>query len=306
MDAVGSPHTEHYSIERLTDGVYFGRARPQGTALSNSGVVDLGGSTLIFDTSLTLRSAREIRELSRTLTGRAPTLSVNSHWHLDHVLGNQVFAEGPIYATRRSLELLLEKRADLEQELTREQLTADLRELEGQRAATGSEAGRRMYDATLRIHRALLQESTELRLTLPTNGFEHELRLPGGHDARLLTFGAGHTESDAMLFLASERILFAGDLVVAGTHPNLTSGDPEHWLTVLDRIEALRPERIVTGHGPCGSADLVGTMRDYLSTVIELARGSAEPELPERFRTFSETDQFADNVAYVRARRPSP
>ena len=306
MATLGFSRSAHYSIERLSDGVYFGRARTEGTALSNTGFVDLGESTLIFDTSLTLRSARDIRELSRVLTGRAPSLSVNSHWHLDHVLGNQVFAEAPIYATARTVELLLEKRADLEKELTPEKLEADLRELEGQRNAAGSEAGRRVHDAVLRIHRALLEEAMELRLTLPTKEFERELSLPGGHGARLITFGAGHTESDAMLFLANDRILFAGDLVVAGTHPNLTSGDPQHWLTVLDRIESLKPERIVTGHGPCGSAELLGTMRDYLSTVIELARGSGEPEMPTRFRTLTEPDQFAGNVAYVRERQKRP
>lgn len=294
--------SEHYAFEPIEVGIAFGRARSSGTALSNTGLVDLGGSTLVFDTSLTLRSARAIREASSVLTGRPPTLLANSHWHLDHVLGNQLFADRPIYATKRTVEILLEKRAELERELEPSRLEADIRELEDRRAKATTDDGRAVYDAVLRINRALHEEALELKLTPPTKEFDGELRLPGAPDARLLTFGAGHTESDAVLFLAESRILFAGDLVVSGTHPNLTSGDPEHWLTVLDAIEGLRPERIVPGHGPIGSTETLTQMRDYLSTVLELAREPGTPEVPARFRKWAMSDQFHGNLAFARSR----
>ena len=294
--------SEHYTFEPIEEGIAFGRARPSGTALSNSGLVELGGSTLVFDTSLTLRSARAIREASSALTGRTPTLIANSHWHLDHVLGNQLVSDRPIHATRRTVEILLEKRAELEGELERTRLEADIRELEEQRAKATTDGGQAVYDAALKINRALHEEALELKLTPPTREFEGELRLPGDRDARLLTFGAGHTESDAVLFLGASRILFAGDLVVSGTHPNLPSGVPEHWLTVLDAIEDLRPERIVPGHGPIGSTETLTAMRDYLSTVLELAREPGTPQLPARFRSWTMSDQFDGNLAFARSR----
>ncbi len=302
MPAASLPRSEHYSFEVLEDGIGFGRARAEGTALSNTGVVDLGGSTLIFDTSLTQRSAREIRDASMVLTGRPPSLSVNSHWHLDHMLGNQVFADRPIYASRRTGKILRERRAELDRELARESLEAEIRQLEIDQRAKGLVGKPSPFDGALRLNRALLDETGDRRLTLPTDGFDRELRLPGDRDARLLSFGAGHTESDTVLFLGKARVIFAGDLVVAGTHPNVLSGDPEHWLTVLDEIEALRPERIATGHGPLRSTEGLDTMRDYLSTVVELSRAPGEPEIPARFREFTEPDQFARNLAHLRAR----
>jgi cyclase len=294
--------SEHYTFEAIGEGIAFGRARPEGTGLSNTGVVDLGHSTLVFDTSLTLRSAREIHKASELLTHRPPTLTVNSHWHLDHILGNQLFADRPIYASQRTIEILLEKRAELTTELTPDKLEADIREFERQQSAASTEAGRRPYDAVLRINRAVLAEATELKLTLPSTSFEKELRLPGDRRATLLTFGSGHTESDTLLFLEQDRILFAGDLVVAENHPNLTSGDPAHWLVVLDRIEGLRPERIVTGHGPLGSLETVAAMRDYLTTVLELASQTGDPKMPSQYRSWAEPDQFTGNVAYARTR----
>jgi len=299
------PKTEHYSFQKLDEGITFGEARREGTALSNTAILDLGGSTVLFDTSLTLRSAREIRHAAQVLTGRDPSLVVNSHWHLDHVVGNQVFAGRPIYATKRTIEILLEKRSELEGELTREKIEADLRELERQRSATTTDFGRAQYDAVLRVNRALLDEAVELKLLPPSKEFDGEIRLPGDRKARLLTFGAAHTESDALLFLEKERILLAGDVIVNENHPNLMSGDPEHWLKVLSEVEGLRPERIVTGHGPLGSMETVATMKDYLSTVLELARESGEPTVPERFRSWTESDEFAADVRFARTRRSS-
>lgn len=296
------PRLEHYVFEELGDGVAFGRARPEGTALSNTGVIDLGGSTLVFDTGLTLRAAKEIRNASVALTHRAPSLTANSHWHLDHILGNQLFSDGPIYATQRTAEILLEKRTELEGELTREKLEAEIREFEIEARAAKTEAGRATYDAVLRINRAVLEESVDLRITGPSSTFDGQLRLPGERDAQLLTFGSGHTDSDAVLYLPETRILFAGDLVVSGNHPNLTSGNPEHWLTVLDRIDELRPEKVATGHGPVGSVGTVGEMRDYLTAILDLAQEKGEKSIPTRFARWAEPDQFTRNLAYARAR----
>jgi cyclase len=294
--------SDHYTFESLDDGITFGRARADGTALSNTAVIDLGATTLAFDTSLTLRSARDIQTAAISLTGRPVSVVVNSHWHLDHMLGNQLFAERPIYATRRTIEIVLEKRRENERELSREKLEEDIRALEETRDSATSDASRTYLEGIVRINRAVLAEALELRYTPPTTAFESELKLPGRLDATLLSFGSGHTDSDAVLFLRKSRILCAGDLLVADNHPNLRSGDPEHWLVVLDRIEALRPERIVTGHGPLGRPETIGEIRDYLQTVLRLARESGEPEIPSRFRSWGESGQFEENLAFVRSR----
>jgi len=299
---IAPARSQHYQFETLGEGVIAGVARPQGTALSNTALVDLGGATLVFDTSLTLESAREILAASVALTHRPPTLAANSHWHLDHILGNQLFSDHPVHATRRTIEILHEKRSELEAELRPAKLEADILELETQQNAANTAAGRAPYEPVLRIHRRLLSEAAERRLTPPTSGFDVQLRLPGDRGASLRSFGSGHTESDAVLYVERTRSLLAGDLVVAGNHPNLTSGDPEHWLKVLDELEKLRPDRVVPGHGPVGSVETIREVRDYLTTLLRLAETSGHPEIPARFRAWAEPDQFTSNLAYVRSR----
>jgi cyclase len=292
--------TAHYRFETLGEGVSFGEARKDGAALSNTGILDLGTTTFVFDTSLTLGAAREIREAARSRTGRAPTLAANSHWHLDHILGNQLFADHPIYGTRRTIEIVLEKRAELESELTPTKLESEIRDLERQRSSAAPETGRSVYDAAILLNRAVLAEAVELRLTPPSQSFDGSLRLPGDSGAELRTFGAAHTDSDSFLFVPGPRILFGGDVVVVGSHPNLASGDPRHWLEVLDRLDEWQPERIVPGHGPVSGADAIQGMRDYLGTVLELAQQRGPSEMPTRLRPLGEPDQFRGNVEFTR------
>lgn len=293
---------EHYRFEALADGVHFGRARAEGTGLCNTGIVDLGGATLLFDTSLTLRSARELEASSERLTGRRPTFAANSHWHLDHTLGNQQLVPRTIYATRRTAELLLEQRLQLESELNPERLDRDIADLEGKARGARAPEVRSMFEVTLRLHRALREEALELRITPPTSVFESEVTLPGDRQARLITYGAGHTESDAVLYLPSDRIVFAGDLVLGEEHPNLVNSDPEHWLVELDELERLRPERVGTGHGRWGTVEVIEGTREYLTALLELAREPTADSVPAGFRSWGGSDQFENNLRYLRER----
>lgn len=306
-DAAGSGRpfvrAEHYSVARIAEGVTFAEARAGRAALSNSALVDLGTETLLFDTSLTPFAATELGLIAEEATGRRPTCAVNSHWHLDHLLGNQVLESIPTYATLRTHQILSEQKDRLAAEVSVATLRDDIRRLEAQVASAPSEAARRYLEGVLDLNAWVLRAAPELRLTLPNRTFEGRFALPGPRRAELLGLGSGHTESDTILLLADDRIVCAGDLVVVGTHPNLTSGDPEHWLAVLDAIDGLRPEQVVPGHGPLGTPENVAAMRDYLEWILALPVGPAEtPEIPARFRSWSEYGQFEENLRFLRTR----
>jgi glyoxylase-like metal-dependent hydrolase (beta-lactamase superfamily II) len=56
--------------------------------------------------------ARRLREDVWRLTGRDASILVNSHWHGDHVLGNQSFADVRIVSTARTKTLVETRTAD--------------------------------------------------------------------------------------------------------------------------------------------------------------------------------------------------
>ena len=292
----------HYRFDEVRPGVVAGIALPGGAGLSNSGIVRLEPGSVIFDTTLSPAAFREVLGESRERTGGTPTAVANSHWHLDHILGNQEVAHLSIYATERTLEILRERREALQNEIRPASLEKDIRELEAQRDRASSPAVRDHYESVLAMNRALFRQAAEIRVTPPNQPFRDRLRLPGAAGAELVTFGGGHTESDAVLFLPRQRVLFAGDLVVVKTHPNITSGDPDQWLRILERMRRLGVERIVPGHGPVVGPEALDSVAEYLETLLRLGEEEHPPEIPERYRSWTGPEQFQENWEYLRRR----
>lgn len=98
----------------------------------------------------------------------------------------------------------------------------------------------------------------------------------GGVQAEIL-LTPGHTRTNLSVWIAQDRVLFTGDCVVREYLPNLDAGgsdDWKLWLDSLDKIEALKPEFIVGGHGPVARGDEIpaalNAMRKVLSEAIVL------------------------------------
>ena len=96
---------------------------------------------------------------------------------------------------------------------------------------------------------------------------EHTVDL-GGVTVRLLAMGANHTRGDTAFFVEPDNVLFSGDVVM---RPQPSFASPystiQHWLGSLDRLEQLKPARIVPSHGPMGGVELISGYRDYFATI---------------------------------------
>ena len=292
--------SRHYRFESLGDGIHAAIARPDGFAICNSGVTDLGDGGLVFDSGMTPDSARDLNDHATQLLGRPPSLAVSSHRHLDHILGNSEFAHLPIWGTRQTREIVLETADQMLAEVRREQIEKDIAEIEGRRDEMRTDAGREDLEFILQINRAALACAGRFKIVAPDHTFETRMALPGRREAELMSLGSGHTEADAFLFLPREKVLFAGDLVVVGVQPSMGNGDPEHWVDELDQIVRMAPERVVPGHGPVTTADGIQETRAYLSGVLEAARATRGAPLPAALRRWEGSLSLESNLAFAR------
>src|SRR6476469_7044401 len=86
------PAPVNFTIQQLAPGVWAAIQNDQfGKAICNAGIVDMGDKTLIFDPFMIPEAARELRETAERLTGRPVSIVVDSHYHNDHIRGNQEF-----------------------------------------------------------------------------------------------------------------------------------------------------------------------------------------------------------------------
>ena len=263
------PQSRHFRLHQVAEGVYAAIIEPGTGALGNAAIVDLGGQALVFDTFLTPQAAQDLRAAAEQLAGPVAYV-VNSHFHADHIGGNQAFAGATFIATERTRELMAERIAVLREHAG--EFPQYLREQEAALAA----------EQDTRKHAELAEEigdGHELAAALPTLDpilpnvlFSERLVLRGrDRTAELLCYGGGHTPSDAFLFLPAERVAIMGDLAGVGTHMALRFGDADTWKQILDRVAALDIEQIVPGHGPLGTRADLATLRDYLSDLTRIA-----------------------------------
>jgi cyclase len=242
------------SIEQVSDGVFAAIAAEGGVAVGNAGFVDLGGATLVFDTHVSLTAARSLR---RSAEEHGPVSDVVlSHWHPDHVYGAAAF-DARVVATRKTAELM------------RERTAARLAEMKAKPPAEFAETPFAELAET---------EIPTLELHHPDETFDTDRLFSGPkRSARVLTYGGGHTLSDAVLWLEQERVLFAADLVVVGTHPWVGDGDIDAWPGILERMADLRPEKIVPGHGPIAGPEAIAPMLEYLEALRQAVSGDPNP-----------------------------
>jgi cyclase len=72
-----------------------------------------GAHALVYDTHMTLDHARAIRDHLERL-GVTRFEVVLSHWHTDHIAGNEVFADCPIIALEKTAQAMADNRGTLE------------------------------------------------------------------------------------------------------------------------------------------------------------------------------------------------
>ena len=97
----------NFELVSLSEGVYALIHKLGGKAICNTGIIDNGSETIIFDTFLSPDTALEILHLVDTLNLSPIKYVVNSHWHNDHIRGNQVFPDSvKIISTKKTAEII--------------------------------------------------------------------------------------------------------------------------------------------------------------------------------------------------------
>ena len=272
----------HFALHQAGRGAWAAIALPDRGAVGNAGIVDLGGEALVFDTHFAPGAARELRAAAEELVGPVRTVA-NSHWHGDHVRGNACFDGATILATPRTCELIATRGEERLRELKEAGLDEQARDLR-----------ERGLVEELELLEEFAAELPSLEQRLPDQEWDERYELGR---ATLLTWGGGHSDSDAVLWLPDERVAYAADLVFVGRHLWAGDGDPAHWLTILDRLGELGIETVVPGHGPVGGPQDLATVRDYLEALLPLPDA-----MPERFAALEAPQLWERNVSALRDR----
>ncbi len=301
-------NSRHFRVEQLADDVYGAIHIDGGWAVCNAGIIDLGDLTLVFDTFLTPRAAQELKVVAETLTGRSVGVVANSHFHNDHVWGNQSFGLNThIVSSIRTRQLI--STAGMEE--FQWYAANSVQKLESlRRQVQLAEGAQKRSELSLWIgyYEGLVEALPHLSVRLPNITFENRFVIHGTRrSAELLTFENAHTGSDTVLWLPEDKIIFMSDLLFVGCHPHLGDGDPLKLSGTLEELSRTGATAFIPGHGPVGTLDDVELMASYIehchrtaAKLVEEGSTGAERlaavEIPERYRQWQQPMFFQANL----------
>jgi len=200
-------------------------------------VIDSGGSP---------RTGRALRAALRDRTRLPVCYVINTHVHVDHVLGDVAFRDDhPHFVGHARLAAALARSRDF----FLQNYAAD-------------------FDAPADAAQIIAPDLTV------APGQELHLDL-GERELILQAWPRAHTDCDLTVFDATTGTLWTGDLLFVGRTPAL-DGSLKGWLAVSAQLARLTAKHVVPGHGPV-STDLAAALapqQRYLQALLESVRAA--------------------------------
>ncbi len=219
--------------------------RENGGAIANIAILDTRDGAVVIDTGPSRRYGEALKALAEELTGKPVVRALVTHFHPDHVFGNQAF-DAKVLATSKGV-------------------------VDGLKVS-GEDFSTAMYHLA-----GDWMRGTDLVLpqTIIKNTFEDI----GERRLQYLVLD-GHTDTDVAIFDERSGVLFAGDLIFLDRAPTTPHANLPKWLKNLRKLEETGYAIAVPGHGPAEkSVRGVQQTRDWLNAVEDKIRKAFEQGL---------------------------
>jgi cyclase len=239
-------HAEN-GLTKVTGSIYayadVKAATPQNSFGANAGII-IGQDFLVaVDSLMSSREAKRFIKDINKISKKPIKFLINTHYHLDHSLGNSEFAKlGAIIISHENDQKNMHKAGEGMLQYAKQSGLSD-------------------------------QDMQGTRLAYPTLTFSDRVTLNvGNNQIELLFIGPSHTTGSVLVFIPQEKVLFAGDLLFTNCHPFLGEANIEGWIKVLDYIMTMDVDKIIPGHGPVSSKKDVADLKNYLLVFDQKAK----------------------------------
>ena len=244
----GGANAAALDVREIANGVFVHEGRtvaldaPGHDDIANLGFVVGTRCVAVIDSGGSVKTGRALRDAIAAQTKLPICYVINTHVHVDHVLGNAAFRDAkPKFVGAATLPAAM----NASRAYFVEHYGADL-----DTPPTGADV----------IGPDDLVETTR---TLDL----------GGRTLSLRAWLKAHTDSDLTVMVDDARVLFAGDLLFVGRVPAL-DGSVIGWREAIDELSKSDAKLVVPGHGPV-SSDIPGSLapeRRYLQVLVDGVR----------------------------------
>ena len=260
-----------FNLHQLGPNIYAAISNPGNGG--NTGFVIGDDSVLVVDTFQTVNAAQQLLDAIRKITPLPIKFVVNTHYHLDHVAGNGIFAAAgaTIFAEHNVREWIHTENP----KFFGANITDDQKKM-----IAGLAGPQVVYD-----------QGVDLYL--------------GSRHIAVRVF-PGHTGGDSIVFVPDANVVFTGDMFWCHTLPNTIDASTEPMMATLATLIAEHPDAtFVPGHGQLGTVKDVTEFRGYIGALREAVKAAqahgktgqaildaALPQLKEKYGDWGAFDRF--------------
>lgn len=282
----------HFKIVPVTTGVYavLGKNGPN----NNAAFIVNDDDVVVVDTHTRPSWAREVIGEIKKVTDKPVRYVINTHWHEDHVQGNQAYVEafGPGVTiiqqdlTREDMMknlpdgLVQARTKDTPRDIARMQkLLSEGKDSEGN---TLTDKSRSDLQRQLESREAYLAEIPEIHLMPGNITFDRFLTLhESGRDIELHYYGYAHTRGDTIVYLPKDKVVITGD-VLESQVPMMSSAYPVKWIGVLMALKQLDWDYAIPGHGGVQQGkETLDQFTSYLTDLVAAVKQAASQGMTE-------------------------
>lgn len=221
-----------FALHEVGKGVWAAISPNNSKAGANTGFVIGDNGVAVIDSFQNVDAARELLADIRQKTSLPIRYLINTHYHLDHMTGNGVFANaGAVILANKNV---------------REWAHTENLKFFGPHPTA---ANRARVDA----------------IVLPSVTYNNGIDIYLGKRHLIVRHMPGHTGSDSIIFVPDANVVFTGDLFWDAHLPNLIDASTKPWIGTLDTMAAKYPAAtFVPGHGEVGHVKDLEAFRGYL------------------------------------------
>ena len=227
-------------LQKISDSVYAyadtKAASPQNSFGANAGIIIGQDFIVAVDSLISAHEAQRFIKDIRKISKKPIRFLINTHYHLDHSLGNSEFAKlGAVIISQENDKENMQKAG----------------------------AGMLQYARQSGLTDKDLQGT---KITYPTLTFKDRLTLDLGNNKKveILYLGPAHTSGSAVVYVPQEKVLFTGDLLFTAFHPFLGEADIAGWVKALNQLQTMEVDKFIPGHGPVSTKKDLADLQSYL------------------------------------------
>lgn len=262
------PYNNTYTINQLAPGVFTltWALTPGSPAIGNSTFIVGDHDVVVVDTGLSRSGGEAILGGLRQVSDKPVSVVINTHWHGDHIFGNQVFRSAfpaaRFVAHSATRDGIITGEVEY-REANRPKTQARIGQLKAKPALTDEE--------TRELSRAQMQmDAWQGDYVLPDLLVDERLTImQGARRIDLLHLGHANTKGDLVIHLPAERIAISGDMAITPV-PFAFFSSPRDWIQTLNRLAAIDAVTMVPGHGPPQTdSRFIRDLQAMLTSIVE-------------------------------------